>query len=486
MVNRTVQFFKGISTQTIVTILMGVVELVVFAILSRLLSKTDFGYFATLSGIIMIVMSISEAGLGASIIQKKNISDTFISTAFTWSCLLGCVASLIVFLFAPFLAEIIVDKALTIPLRIMSVTIFLHSLISVGNGILYRELSFKIVGYISVLSYIISSVISVVIASQGGGLTAVIVLPVANTILQILGISFFVKWPQLRILKSETKEIFSFGGWLTFGVIFNNLTHQLDKLLLPKWMSIDTLGAYNRPAGFVSSISTKLNGIFDTVLFPILSDLQENRTKVNGVFNMAISLLNSFSIILFALFFFNAHLIISVFFGNKWIDLVPIMQIVSISVIFNINGRLVDCFFRSLAYVKLGFYLRVLSVVITLICIYVGSSYGISGVAVAIVMANVTNILIKLGALAIKTDTSLLEVVKRMLIAWRSVLPILPIGVTFLIVRCDSLSYDICFAFIFVIVVVLEFIYFPQFIGETYLFRVYPIVNKMIPKMMRR
>ena len=73
MEDKKTTFFKGVSIQTIITALMGVLEILVFAIMSRLLSKEDFGYFAALTGIMTICTSITEAGHGASIIQKKTV-----------------------------------------------------------------------------------------------------------------------------------------------------------------------------------------------------------------------------------------------------------------------------------------------------------------------------------------------------------------------------------------------------------------------------
>ena len=69
--SRTSTFLKGLSVQTVFTFIMAVLEIVVFALMSRLLSKTDFGYFAALAGVMTIFQSISEAGLGAAVIQKK-------------------------------------------------------------------------------------------------------------------------------------------------------------------------------------------------------------------------------------------------------------------------------------------------------------------------------------------------------------------------------------------------------------------------------
>ena len=185
-------------------------------------------------------------------------------------------------------------------------------------------------------------------------------------------------------------------------------------------------------------------------------------------------------------FFFNANLIISVFFGRNWVELIPVLQIVSISVIFNINGRLVDCFFRSLAYVRLGFVLRLLSVIITFVAIYIGSKYGIIGVATALVIANVTNIFIKLFSLAIKINASPFEIIKRMILAWRVVVPILVVGIPFLLLNNHSWWIIISFAIVFVIIVLAEFVCYPSFVGDVYTLQVYPKVSRLVNKIVKR
>lgn len=72
-------------------------------------------------------------------------------------------------------------------------------------------------------------------------------------------------------------SIVNFGGWLTLSVVFRNFANQADKLLMSKFLSVASLGAYNRPKEFIDTISTKLNGIFDTALFPILSGIQDQK-----------------------------------------------------------------------------------------------------------------------------------------------------------------------------------------------------------------
>ena len=286
--NKTNTLFKGLSTQTLITIIMGVLEITYFAIMSRLLTKSDFGYFAAISAV--ICMSLSDAGLGSAVIQKKDASERHVSTAFSLSCIMGGVFSVLLFLLSPWIANLIADDTLILPLRMMSSTIFMHSLISVGNALLYRKLNFRRIGINSVCSYFLSSCIGVVLAYKGFGLMSIVFANIIYSVFILIFLfGFCVKFPHWGIYKEETKGIVSFGGWLTIGVVLNNISFQLDKLVLSKWLSVEALGAYNRPAGVVSMISTKINGIFDTVLFPMLADMQDNKEKIktNGSIKLA-------------------------------------------------------------------------------------------------------------------------------------------------------------------------------------------------------
>lgn len=484
MSNKTSTFFKGMSVQTLITIVMGVLEIVVFAIMSRLLSKSDFGYFAALMGIVAVFQSLSEAGLGSAIIQRKGDNPKHLSTAFTLSCLLGLMGTSIVFVLAPVLATLIADETLTLPLRIMSFTILLNAIISVGNAQLYKALKFKRVGVIQSISYLLSSGIGIIMAFCGCGLLSIVTYTVLNsTFIFLLLYLTSVKIPPIGIYKSETKGIVSFGGWLTLGVILNNLTQQLDKLLMSKWLSVEALGAYNRPAGFTNTISTKINGIFDTVLFPMLSDLQDNKDAVVRTFYKAVGLLNSFSIVLASIFFFHAELIIQIFFGQQWMELVPIMRIVSISIVFNINGRLVDCFFRSLNFVRTGFYLRLLGVIITFLALYIGSKYNVIGVAFGLVIANVLMILIKMSILCIKIDGNIIDMLAHWVKAWKPIILLSALGILYIIaVPNHSVVVNILFAALYAIAIIVEFVLCPRLVSSEYVTTVYPMVEKVRAK----
>ena len=487
MADKTSTFLKGISVTTLFTIVGGIIGLIYFSTMSRLLSKEDFGYFAVLTGIMSVVSAFADAGLGAAIVQKKNADQKFISTAFTLSFSLGLICFILIYTLAPWLALLVADDYITTPLRIMSITLIFHSFTSVANAQLYRALKFKRIGIIGFVSNVVNTSLSVILAIKGFGLYAMISYVTFGTVFTtILLYTTSVKLPKLTIEKDYVKGIFTFGSWLTASVICNKVSTYIDRLVLPKLTSVETLGAYTRPASFSSNITGTITDIMDRVLFPMLSDIQDDRTTAVKVFYRAVALLNSFSVILGCLFFFNADLIIQVFFGEEWLELTPVLQVVSLTSVFFIDTQLVDCFFRSLNYVKTGFYIRLFALFWNLICIYVGAKYDVMGIAISLAFANISVIVLKMVVLCQKIDADWRLMFSKWIRAWKSAIPLVIIGLVFQIVfPTPTIIHTICFAASFVLVVIIEFLFFPKFIGNEYINTIYPTIQKLSGKVLK-
>ena len=157
------------------------------------------------------------------------------------------------------------------------------------------------------------------------------------------------------------------------------------------------------------------------------------------------------------------------------------MQIVSLSVIFNIDGRLVDCFFRSLNYVKLGTELRFFGAILTLICLYIGAQYGIVGVAWGLFISNISLIIIKMTALCLRIKSNLFEMFKCWLVAWKPAIIPGIVGVVYLGLPHTTLT-NLMFAVLYGIIIFSEFVLFPKMVSSEYCSTVYPMIIKFVQK----
>lgn len=474
---------KGISSQTLVTLGMGVMEVVVFSILSRLLSKEDFGFYASITAITVVFGSLSEAGIGSALIQKKDADRGYVNTSFTLSFILGSVFSFILFVLSGVLSKAIVDESLTASLRIMSITILCNSLTSVNIGMMYRRLEFFQVGIVNFFAFLVSSAVAICMALRGLGFQAILTKAVLYSIIATF-LSYFLAKTKYRfqIEHKYIGSIVNFGGWLTFSVMLRNFATQADKLLMSKFLSVASLGAYNRPKEFINTISMKLNGIFDTALFPILSGIQDQKESIRNAYYSSLYYMNIFSMLLALGFIFNAGLIIRIFFGTEWLDLSPVFIILSLSLVFNIDGRLCDCFFRSLALVKYQFFIRLLEFVLTIGCLLIGFHWDIIGVSIAVLISHITIIIIKLSIITPKVKSNFRKVILQVLSAWRFALVMCPIMLMSHNCLPKTFVGDIINLTVFGFITLLLFIITPSIVGISYKEGAYKSIMNRIRK----
>lgn len=472
---------KGISSQTLVTLIMGVLEVVVFSIMSRLLSKEDFGLFAAISAITVVFGSLSEAGIGSALIQKKDADKGYINTSFTISFILGSTFSLLLIVLSGILSKTIVDGSLRTPLMLMSVTILCNSLTSVHLSIIYRRLEFLRVGIINFTALLISSTVAIFLALRGMGFEAILSKSILHSLVTTI-LSYFMAKTDFRfqIVRKDVRSIVSFGGWLTLSVILRNFATQADKLLMSKFLSVASLGAYNRPKEFIDTISTKLNGIFDTALFPILSGIQDQKNSIRNAYNKSLYYMNIFSMLMSLAFIFNSGFLIRLFFGPEWLGLSPVFIVLSLALVFNIDGRLCDCFFRSLALVKYQFFIRVFEFILTIGCLLIGFHWDIIGVAVAVLLANMTIIFIKVAIITKKVESNIGLVILKIFSAWRFAVVLVPIMILIQIILPNTFVGDIIMLFIFSVSVFVLFVLTPSIVGKTYKEEAYKSIINII------
>lgn len=472
--------YKGLSSQTLIAIIMGVLEISVFALMSRLLSQQDFGYYAIIIAVVSVFYSLTEAGLGSAVIQRNNATKEFVSTALGLSIILGVFFTILLLVLASPLSRLMgYGDDLTNSFRWMSVTLLLCSVNSVAQAMFMRTLDFMKFGLCRMAAYIISSTIGVVMAIYGYGVNAIIASVISNTILTTL-ILFIVRgeFPKVRIYPHYVKDIVSYGGWLTASVIVRRITTELDKFILTRWLPVAQIGAYNRPAGFITSVITKVTDIYEKVLFPILSSFKDDRVKVCEFFLKSLSLVSWFGFILTMIFVLGAPILIDIFFGADWSWLITIFRILSISVMFLICSSLCECYFRSLGLVKAYFYVRLAACIVTLICVYVGAHYGILGVAIGVLVSRIFDSFIKLIYISSKTSASILNVAKSIMSSIWFTMLIAIIG--FIItIKVDYGEY--IGVFVFGILSVVLLICTPKAFGRAYYENVYLVIKeKMI------
>mgnify|MGYP002525757656 CR=1 FL=1 len=328
-------------------VLLGVIDLAYFSAMSRLLTKAEFGLYAIAIAVTSILQEITSAGLGAAIIQKKDPSDSFISTAFSLSLILCSFSTLLLVLLSGQLSRLLTGAdTLTYPLIILAFTMFFSIVNGIGKALYMRELRFLHFGAVQLTAIGLANLAGVCLAYfyPGYGIYAISIAMLLNSLF-LFGYLYAVRLVHipLAISRCYIREIVSYGGWLTASGIVRSIYEQVDKLVTVRFLTVTQLGAYNRPAGFLASVSGQVNGIFDTILFPILSNIQDNDEKIGRAYQKSTETVIVGAVFFSILVILGSNIIIRIFLGEEWLSLQPVFHVIAVSVVFLFYGRSCIC-----------------------------------------------------------------------------------------------------------------------------------------------
>ena len=315
--SNTQKVLNGVSAQTIITVLTGVVEIFGFSIMSRLLSRQDFGYYAAVTAVSAIFSSFADAGIGSAIVQKKNLDQKYLDNAFTLCLLFGLFGSSLMVVCSGPAARYVADESMQVPLMLVAITLLTGTLSSVFFSVMHRKLQFLKMGIIRISALIITTIISILLALEGFGYYAIITKVILFSIITLI-VSYVASHTKCHFSFDiiTYKEILGFSGWLMASAFFRRIADQVDRLMMSSLFNVSTLGMYSRPKEFINGMTGHLTNIFDTALFPTLSAIQDDNERICRSYQSTLYYLNIVGLMITFAFMFNSELLIRIFLGT--------------------------------------------------------------------------------------------------------------------------------------------------------------------------
>lgn len=468
--SNTQKVLKGVSSQTLITVLTAVVEIVAFSIMSRLLTQEDFGYYAAVTAVSTIFASFADAGIGSAIVQRKNLDQKYIDNAFTLCLIFGIFGSSLLVLCSGQVAKYVADETMQVPLMLVAITLLTGTLSSVFFSIMHRKLQFLKMGIIRISALVVTTIVSIILALKGFGYYAIIAKVILYSVITLI-VSFIAAHTKVHFSFDTKlcKEIFGFGGWLMASAFFRKIADQVDRLMMSSLFSVSTLGMYSRPKEFITSMTGKLTDIFDTSLFPTLSTIQDDNERIKYSYQTTLYYLNIIGLMITLAFMFNSELIIRIFLGVEWMNVNTLFIILSLSGILMIHGSLGDIFLRSLALTKQQFFLRILQAVASILLILLAAIWGgVHMVAVAYLLAYSMVVLVKMNYISGKIQFGIKNALMIVLQSAKVALYFIPVYILCMLFMPNTLTFNLIKLAIFILVSIIVFLAFPKCVGSKY------------------
>ncbi|MEP7228158.1 MAG: lipopolysaccharide biosynthesis protein [Gemmatimonadales bacterium] len=373
----------------------ALLQILVLAVLSRLVSAVDFGVLSAALVVIGFSQIFSRLGLGPALVQIPELEQRHLKAAFTLSVLTSFAWAGGLWLAAPAIAAFYRIDQVEPVLRALVWMFPITGIAVVSGSLLQRELKFRWLAQREVASYLVGyGVVGVVLASAGWGVWALVWANLAqagvNTLLLMLGRPpSFSLWPDRRSLA----ELSYFSGGFTLGRIANYLAIQGDNLVTGRWLGPAALGIYGRAYQLMAVPSTLFGDVLDNVLFPSLARLQGDQTRLGTAYVRGVSLIALAMLPASAVLVVLSPELIRVVLGPRWDAVVLPFQILTSCMLFRTSYKMSDSLARATGSVYRRAWRQVLYATLVIGGAWIGQHWGVAGVAVAVSVALVINFL---------------------------------------------------------------------------------------------
>jgi len=358
-------------------------------ILARILDPHDFG----LLGIAMVTMltleNFSQTGFQAALIQKKENIEEYLNSAWTVGIIRGSILLIILYFVAPYVAIFFKIPQAEPIIRVIGFSILLQAFTNIGIIYFQKELEFNKQFIYQISGTLIDFVVAVSAALLLRSVWALVFGLLAGNATRLV-VSYFIHpyRPRLSSDFGKAKELFGFGKWLLGSSILVFLITQGDDFFVGKLLGATMLGFYQMAYKISNTPTTEITHAISQITFPTYSKLQENISKLREVYLKTLQLTTLLSFPLAGLIFILAPDFTKIFLGEKWMPMVPVMQVLVLFGIIRSIAATVGPLFQGLGKPQFNTKLQFAQLILLSILIYpFYVRWGLLGVSFAVVLA---------------------------------------------------------------------------------------------------
>ena len=132
------------------------------------------------------------------------------------------------------------------------------------------------------------------------------------------------------------------------------------------------LGFYSKAFQLYSIPASFFGTIFDKVLFPILSQKQNDIKKLSSFYTFSTTFCFGLLVPISVLILINAEFIIDAFLGGQWGSAVLPLQLLILGLAFRFGTRINKSYLKSLGIVYRGAYYQLIFAVLMFVRTYIG------------------------------------------------------------------------------------------------------------------
>lgn len=385
-------------------------------IIANILVPDDYGLMALATIISMYASIFSELGFGAAIVQRQEITEDELSSLFWFTILTSLLFSVACY-WLSYPTAFIFNEPRVIPItKVISILFIINGMQIVPLNLLRKEIKFKLLGLIELVSIIVSCGFMILIAYMGGGVWTLVFGRIILSTTKLGIVYLITSWhPHFHFIFKEIKPFLKFGIKVAGGRTIFYLYENSDKFVIGKYLSAGDLGLYSFAMNLSSIPTDKIVSLIRQVSFPVLSKVQNNKIQFRKYYLNILKIVATVTFPLFVGGYLLGESLIIILLDEKWFQIIFLFKnfclIQIVVALLSIN---------NIVHISQGrpewtLYFGIVRVVVMPVSYYIAVGYGLNAMlipwATTYIIISVIWILVTLRKIGI-SFTKYLEMLK--------------------------------------------------------------------------
>jgi lipopolysaccharide exporter len=353
---------------------------------------------------------VSDAGLSAAIIQRKEVDRTEVNFVFTLQVLVGAALTILGLVVAGPIAQFFGAPQAESIIQVMSALFLVRAVGQTGRALLARNLNYLGLQALSIGSYVAGyGCVGILMALSGYGVWSLVAAHLVSASLES-GLAVLIARPFPTFsLTASPQKMGTFGGKVIASNIVSWIILNIDSMIVGRSLGPMLLGVYNRGMTLVASPAHALVAGLQGVLFATCSRAGGDYALVKRAY---LSTTMAVSLACFPVFLTVAvvpEVVVLSLYGERWAAAVPLLPPLAIAMTIHAVLAMIGPVLMSVDRTEKELFAQGLIVVPVALIVYVGSHWSLEGVGWAVVLGYLLRFALLFRGLVEAISVSLLE-----------------------------------------------------------------------------
>ena len=374
------QASAGMLWLTIGTVVAKASSFLSLIVLGWYLSMEEFALYALAYSGSSVFIALRNGGIQQILIQRGAHSYNIAVNSYTrYAIFFNFLAMMFIFMASPLIVNLYNDDILYILLGLIAISLPMGT-----AGLFYRsklaiDLRFSDVARFDAYSSIVRHASAAILAVSGFGVISC-VLPL---IFVALFEGLYGKYKsRVNLLKRKSLSLFTFkhilnsSRWIIITSIATSLVLQGDYFVIGLFENKETVGLYFFGFQVTLAIGVVIARSIQSVLLPVMSKMKKDKQRQSEAYKKMLIVMMLIVTPLFFLMYLLSDYIINIIWGGKWDDAIPVIQLMSLSLITIVLIPIGKSILESHARWKTVSYLMIFDAIGTILSAVIGSLIG--------------------------------------------------------------------------------------------------------------